>query len=82
MHGKVSFFYKESVSTVKKHTESGALTNNIGSVTVIHPCAHSFITSLESVAVFNAIDKPAHLAPGSFEWIRELIRMVHFCACP
>lgn len=58
------------------------LTRSIGSTAVIHPCAHSFMTSLESVAVLNAIDKPAHLAPGSLECIKELIRMVHFWTCP
>jgi len=66
----------------KETTSICKLTKSIGSVTVIQPCAHSFITFLESVAVFNAIDKPAHLAPGSFECIRELVRIVHFWTCP
>ena len=72
----------EVVSAVKKPDNVLDLTKSIGSVTVIHPCAHSFIMFLESVAVLNAIDKPAHLAPGSFEYIKELIRIVHFCTCP
>ena len=85
IHGKVLFFYKwwlirsselARTSTVFKPIKS------IGSATVTHACAHLFMIYPESVAILNMIDKPAHLAPGSFECMRELIRIVHFWACP
>jgi len=84
VHGRFSVLYKRDFVSVVKEKElySGIRTRSVGNTTVIQLCAHSFMTSLERLAVLNAIDKPAHLAPGSFERINEWIRMVHLCTCP
>ena len=53
------------------------LTKNIRSAAVIRAYARALMASLESVTFLNAIDNPAHLAPASLEYTKELIRMAH-----
>lgn len=54
-------------------------TESRGNAAPIQPCAPSIIKAFENLAVFSARQNPAHRAPESLEWMRELSRADHFC---
>jgi hypothetical protein len=53
-------------------------TENRGKAAPTQLLALSSITSRDNRDVWHAIERPAQHAPGSFEWIKELIRAIHF----
>jgi len=56
-------------------------TESAGKATTTHDWEHSIMIVRRSNEVLYARDNPAHLAPESFEWIREWILLVHLARC-
>jgi hypothetical protein len=53
-------------------------TENRGKAALTQLLALSSITSRDNMDVWHAIERPAQHAPGSLEWIKELMRDIHF----
>jgi hypothetical protein len=53
-------------------------TENKGNAALTQLLAFSSINSRDNTDVLHAIESPAQRAPGSFEWIKELMRVTHF----
>jgi len=53
-------------------------TENKGKAALTQLLAFSSINSRDNMDVRHATDRPAQRAPGSFEWIKELMRVTHF----
>ena len=53
-------------------------TENKGKAAPTQLLAFSSINSRDNMDVWHAIERPAQRAPGSFEWIKELMRVTHF----
>ena len=53
-------------------------TENKGKAALTQLLAFSSINSRDNMDVWYATERPAQRAPGSFEWIKELMRVTHF----
>jgi len=53
-------------------------TENKGKAALTQLLAFSSINSRDNMDVWYATERPAQRAPGSLEWIKELMRVTHF----